>query len=264
MKQLIIILTAVVGFTFTAFSQTVKDSSSRIIVYESYVPSAPEERPKLKNFVAISPLSIFIGDFPLTYERNIVGPLNIMVGAGVTSKNYLYDIFSTGDIFSGNTYYSDNFNRTSELGHSWVIEPKIYLKDRYFHGIYLGMEYKFRRYNYISTTYDDPNTGGTVKVGDVKEHRNVADVKFNCGWAYNLGSNVVIDFFIGVGTRTNTYYYAEYNTATTSSSNTNSGTVWTTPTTPTTTTNTTYRIDYLTQKRGTVTLSTGFRIGYAF
>jgi len=141
MKQLIIILTVFIAFIHNAFSQTVKDSSSqRIMVYDSYVPSQKEtEKPKLKNFFALNPLGLFVGDYPLYYERNVAGPFNIMVSGGVTSKNSIYDIMQNGDLFGGNSNYDDNFNRTSDLGYSYMIQPKIYLKERYFNGIYLGM-----------------------------------------------------------------------------------------------------------------------------
>ncbi len=255
MKQVIIISIAWIGFVFNTFSQTVQDSSSRIVVYDSYVPVA-KEYPKLKNFIAISPLSIFIGDFPLTYERKIAGPLNIMIGGGLTSKNSIYDLTSMGGntIFDNSAYYSDRFNRSTDMGYNYVIQPKIYLRDHYFNGIYLGMEYKFRHYNYTSTTYDDPTTNTTVSVGEVKEYRNVADLKFNCGWAYNIGSNVVIDFYVGVGTRNNTYHYADYENL-----NGYNGIYTVSPLTPTA-----YVIQYQTVTKETVTVSTGFRIGYAF
>jgi hypothetical protein len=251
MKQLIIILTVFVVFIHNAFSQ-------KITVYDSYVPSQKEtEKPKLRNFFAINPLGLFVGDYPLYYERNIAGPFNIMVSGGVTSKNSLYDIMQNGDLFGVNSNYDNNFNRSADMGYSYMIQPKIYLRERYFNGIYLGMEYRFRHYNYESTTYDDPNYG-TVSVGNVKEYREVADIKFNCGWAYNMGSGVTIDFYVGVGTRTNRYHYAEYNTV----NNNGSGTIFINPTQPTSSNS--YQIDYATLTKGTVTLGTGFRIGYAF
>lgn len=228
---------------FSMFGQTIQNkadttNTKRIIVYESY-QGYKKEGSVLRNCIVINPLGILVGDYPLFYERNVKGKFHVLLGAGVTYTNYIYNLTGmNSDFFSNTTFFDDGLKRESRLGYTLTIQPKIYVNDVDFEGLYFGLQYRYRNYNYVSDSYyDEP-------ISMIKEYRNISDILFNIGYSYNLGSDIIFDYYVGFGVRTTQYQYAAV--------------------TPIYNMNTTYQTDLHKEKKGSPTGTIGFRLGYAF
>jgi len=176
------------------FCQTVPDGQIR--VYDSYQPKAGKSVAE-KNKISINPLGVIIGDYPLYYERMFGNTFSLEVAAGVTYQNYLGNLFDfarAGISSSSNT----SFNRNYQLGTSYSISPKVYLSDDSFEGSYLAFCYRHRTYKDEVTEYSGSNIDPSMK-----EFNKISSLTFNYGYVFHLGKGFLLDYYVGIGLRTN-------------------------------------------------------------
>jgi hypothetical protein len=238
--------------SLSSFSQTVipnySDNGYNNNGYNNngYRSRGNQNNNNLKNCFSINPAGIFIGDYPLYYERKIVQHFHIQGGIGLTGTNYLYNIFGSNTLTADSTIYDPNFNRTATMGQTYMVQPKLYIGKNAFQGFYIGIEYRYRKYNYTSTEYDNISLNQTVK-----EYRKVTDILLMFGGSHIIGNHLNIQYYIGFGPRTNSFYYAsspsQGNQYQYGLSASYYGTVF-----------------YTLLNQNVITFSSGFRIGFAF
>jgi hypothetical protein len=249
MKPILVIL-LFLSIQLISLAQTVivtpdPNTRSDVNVYNGYQAQKRKEV-IVKNAFTLNPLGIFIGDFPLYYERQIVRQFHIQAAYGITSTNFMYNIFGPNfltAVDSSNSVFNGNFNRTSSLGQTYMVQPKFYFGRRDFEGFFMGLEYRHRQYNYVSTEYSGTSLNTTVH-----ESRKVNDILFMIGGSHVFGNHINFQYYMGFGTRTNIYNYAKANTF----QGGGSGNV----------TNFTYSMANLTQN--TIAFTTGITLGVAF
>lgn len=194
MKHLKIIL-LVILLSYQSYAQTVQEG--QIKVYDSYQPTKGSSL-GLKNKVSINPLGILIGDYPLYYERMFGNTFSVELGLGFTYENYMGNL--TQDISGTNSDYTRNF----KLGSTYSISPKVYLNDDDFEGSYLCVVYRHRMYNAEVVKYQEQDIDPAIK-----EYNKLNSFTFNYGYVYHLGKGFLLDYYIGIGVRTQTVSQAK-------------------------------------------------------
>ncbi|WP_018341706.1 hypothetical protein [Cytophaga aurantiaca] len=189
MKHLNIVL-LVVLFSYQSYSQTVPEG--QIKVYDSYQP-AKGSSTGLKNKFSINPLGILIGDYPIYYERMFGNTFSVELAAGLTYENYVGNLTTFG-FFDVDSEFKRNF----KVGSTYSISPKVYLNDDNFEGSYLCVVYRHRMYNSEAIQYQGQDISG------VKEYNKLNSFTFNYGYVYDLGKGFLLDYYLGIGVRTQT------------------------------------------------------------
>ena len=174
----------------------------------------------MKNYISIKTNGLLVGDLPIFYERKINKHFAIQVGVGITFDNLFYDAVITNFFphFVNNSPMDGNFSRNTSIGPGFVIEPKYYFGRKNFEGIYVGIQYRFRRYLYTSSQYDFLVYEGYYPSEDVysvqdlgqtvKESRNVTDLLLEFGGTHFITKHFNFQYYAGVGLRDNLFYAA--------------------------------------------------------
>jgi hypothetical protein len=176
-------------------------SSGQIKVYDSYQPPNGSTQ-SVKNKVAINPLGVFIGDYSIFYERMLGKIFSIEGSIGVTYQNYFYENINM-QIFD--SYYTGEVISKPKTGITYSIAPKLYLNDDDFEGTYIGMYIRSRTYN---TTATGSTYGGSFS-SPIEQYYRINTVTFNLGHNYHLGSNILLDYYGGIGMRFTTLSQVE-------------------------------------------------------
>jgi len=192
MKHLKKVLLFIILLSYQSYSQTVPEGSGQIKVYDSYQP-APGSSTGEKNKISINPLGLLIGDYPLYYERMFGNTFSVELGVGLTYENYM------GNLTNNLDGTGSDYHRNFKLGSTYSISPKIYLDDDNFEGSYLCVVYRHRMYNAEVVQYHD-----TKLDTPMKEYNKLNSFTFNYGYVMNLGKGFLMDYYIGVGVRTQT------------------------------------------------------------
>jgi hypothetical protein len=138
-----------------------------------------------KNQLKIGVQEIFMGDLSVYYERILTKEIAVEFGSGVVLRNYLRD-------FVQETTPSES--RKILLGMSMNAGIKYY---PFLPGeaVYLGMDYKVRRYR---TQYKTVSTSGneTMIFNDYNQ-KNI--FRIGIGYIYCMDDHAFLDFYSGVG-----------------------------------------------------------------
>jgi len=216
-----------------------------------------------KNFISINLPGLLIGDFPIYYERCIKRHFTIQSGLGITFGNTMYNTFvingsNSFPFLVNNSGFDNNFQRTSTIGPSVMIEPKFYFGKKNYEGFYIGLEFRFRKYNYQSFEYSylvskgynvSQDVYATIDLkNSVKEFRAVSDLLIEFGESHFIGKHLNFQYFIGLGLRNNAYYSASISDVIISSTQQISS----------------YQINSTHSNSQNFALTHGFRFGYVF
>jgi len=223
---------------------------------KNYVPDYT-----MKHFVSINVGSALIGEMPIFYERNIKKHFNVQGGLGLTFDNVMYDgVVNGGHNFPyliSNTILDPSFHRHTNIGPSFMIEPKYYFGNKNYEGFYIGLQYRFRRYNYYSSEYNflisqgyyaNENVYSTVDLGKtIKEFRAVSDFLVELGGSHFFAKHFNYQYYIGVGFRNNGFYSASMSNVVILNGQVSS-----------------YQLNQSTSNVPGIAVTGGFRMGYVF
>jgi hypothetical protein len=168
-------------------------SRPEVVVFHSHSPAQQYQDPEPYvgiyhlNALKINPINIFIGDFPFYLERRLKNNFTFEIGVGVTSANYLREIFVEP--------YQPELKKQSMIGYSFSGAVRYYPLEL-LNGFFIGPEVRVRNY-----------TNKIISCGDVpvldanKERRNVMDFKAQFGYIFYLEGNMFVELYAGTGIR---------------------------------------------------------------
>jgi hypothetical protein len=208
---------------------------SALIIATSYTVSAQDtvffQKPSLKQsskkgrssertVIKLAPLNFVGGTIPLYVEREINQFLGLQLGAGVTTHNYLKDVFSSSDLSQPdikstkwNDGTSDTYNvsnsfydydhRKSTLGYTFSVEPRIYYANEGLEGNFVSLSFTQTRFNSDANrimtgpvTSSEPTFTNNV----FKEYENLSDIMVNFG-SQTLYDHISLEYATGIGLR---------------------------------------------------------------
>jgi hypothetical protein len=175
-----------------------------------------------KHLISVNVGNLLIGDASIYYEQNIMKHFNLSGAAGITFFNIMYNTFtihSERNLLSGTitppTPFDSGFERLGRLGATFMIEPKYYFGKKDSEGFYVGLQYRFRKYNYYSAVYDNNYSDDEFTSVDlakpIKEYRAVSDFLVELGGSHFKGKHFNYQYYIGMGLRNNNCYSATMN-----------------------------------------------------
>ena len=150
-----------VVFTINSFSQT-KDST-RVFIYEPFKSGQtidPKKDIKVnKNCIKWNWSLLARGVFAFNYERLISSQLSYELGAGLTYRDYMYELGQ------GNDDFIDGSSKVS-LGKFMEGSLRFYPKEGDLEGFFVSPFIRFRNYN-IETILEDINYSAGYKMTDI-------------------------------------------------------------------------------------------------
>ncbi len=177
-----------------------------------------------KHLISVSVGNLFIGDASIYYEQNIKKHFNLSGAAGITFYNIMYNMFviqtqqkelELGEPAFPWVPFDLGFERRGRLGSTFMIEPKYYFGKKDAEGFYVGLQYRFRKYNYYSTVYDNDYSEDEFTSVDlakpIKEYRAVSDFLIELGGSHFKGKHFNYQYYVGMGLRNNNCYSATMN-----------------------------------------------------
>jgi hypothetical protein len=212
--------------------KALRDSATVIIFSGNTKPKA--KKTGESNIVKISPLGLFSGTFPITFERRITDYFSLQASAGLTLRNYArtlfmkkYDNESVGTVkFTypwGTDSYDDvseslySFNyRKAKLGYMVSLQPRIYFESEGLEGPFLGLSFDHYRYNFDIPSVKFDALGNPTQDGPtVKEFENITDFMVNFG-TQTLYNRISLEYAFALGLRnvSGSKYAARYNYST--------------------------------------------------
>jgi len=154
-----------------------------------------------QQLVKVDPIWIAEGNVPIFYERKINTKLSVEVSAGVTFKNYAYDLFR---VIEGE---GDTARRIYQPGYSFSGSLKYYPSNytEALEGFYIAPEVRYRYYSSEAQKYNLSNTFvGTPSTNPsnfVQETMMFTDFKLVFGYIAYIEDVVPIEFYAGAGIR---------------------------------------------------------------
>lgn len=191
---------------FICFLVKSQDSTNAIIVKKDVfeTKSLIKENIKIdKNVLKWNIYMLGRGAFIINYERMITSQFTIETGLGLTYRDFIledkllhFSSNSDGEE-KGSKYVHEFFGIETKinLGYSIEVAPRFYPKDGDFEGYYISTPIRFRQYN-IENKYDFSY--------------NTLDFGFVLGYQYEQWGEILSDYYIGVGYRTN--HYSKFDT----------------------------------------------------
>lgn len=192
MRQLFIFL-CLYGCIFTLSAQN-RGGGIRIL------DETEEEQPKRKftrkgkipaNIIKFSFLGPFRGDYGLLYERRIKPWVSVQVGAGITTRDKVFERFTSG------TFNSKQFQ--SSLGFSAKAGIRFYpIADGWMSGMFISPDFIYREYNLNAnlTQFDANNNASPQKL---KCGYRFKEYRLLVGQSYDfLFRNLYLEYYIGL------------------------------------------------------------------
>lgn len=143
------------------------------------------------NVIKFSFLSPFRGDYSLQYERRIMPWLSVQAGMGITTRDKVFERFTSG------TFNSPQFK--SRIGFSAKAGIRFYpISDGWMSGIFISPDFVYREYNLDAnlTQFDTNNNPSPQKLRcgySFKEYRLLL------GQSYDfLFRNLYLEYYIGL------------------------------------------------------------------
>lgn len=175
---------------------------------ERPVPKKPNKKGRIPaNIIKFPILSPVRGDYGLLYERRIVPWFSVQVGLGYTSRDKIFERFTSG------TFNSPNFKPGG--GFSAKFGLRFYpIADGWMSGIFFSPDFNYREYNLTANLvqYDKDNNPlpQQLKCGySFKEYR------LNVGQSYDfLLENLYVEYYIGMVFREITESVPQYQNGT--------------------------------------------------
>ncbi len=198
--------------------QIVKDSST-IIFPPDFPTHKPSKQAGQNNIIKIAPLGFLSGTFPLLYERKINDFFSVVVGGGLTGKDYSRSIVVQNEnnvklqYPGADTGYNDisealySFNiRTPTTGYMFSVQPRVYFKSEALKGSFMGISYDHYTYNFnipavIATTISPAEGPSYSQTGPIQqEHENITDYMVHFGYQ-NIYDRLTYENSFDIGMR---------------------------------------------------------------
>lgn len=207
MKRFVFTLFLMQLFCLGLFSQNPRQI--RILDEEEPVPQETTKRYTRKgkipaNIIKFSFLSPFRGDYGLLYERRITPWLSIQAGGGITTRDKVFERFTSG------TFNSPQFK--SSIGFSAKAGIRFYpISDGWMSGMFISPDFVYREYILDAnlTQFDTDNNPSPQKLrcGYIfKEYRLLL------GQSYDfIFRNLYLEYYIGLVFRENSESTPLYN-----------------------------------------------------
>jgi len=156
-----------------------------------------KDSPEFWAAIKLNPLLYLVGEFPIYFELASNNKSSFELGLGVTYPNALNSL-------SLNSYYYNLDEREKKMGYSFTLNYRYY-PSLVFDELYFGAEFRYRAY------LTELKSCGTQVYQNMTESLAHTDVKLLIGYVTDLGSNAIIDYFIGFGMRNMVYDYYDCN-----------------------------------------------------
>ena len=192
------------------------------VIFRKDVKETPRKKRPAddQNIVKLAPLAFISGNIPVYFEREITPWFGMQVGVGITSKNYVRDIFSGAelskpeiletkwndgsiDTYADESIGTENKNRKYKSGFFVAAEPRIFFESEGLEGTFIGLSYSRGKYN---STSKKVKAGASVN-GDpvftnstVAEFENISDLMVTFG-SQTIYDRITLEYSTGVGLR---------------------------------------------------------------
>ncbi len=198
----------------------IKDTTKTVIIFNSGTSSVPKKSySEGNNIVKIDPLGFVFGKIPVSYERRISDLFSAQLSVGLTSKNYLREVWETGSMEPGqpgSVIYDDahlpqNYvdqtdplysfdHRKADLGYMVNIQPRIYLSEEALEGSFFGLGFNLLRYNFSTPGLTNTSSESMFTGPTQKEYENIKDVIVYYGYQ-RLYDRLSLEYSMGLGIR---------------------------------------------------------------
>lgn len=197
-----------------------KADSVTTIIFSGSVKNQKKPVKKYKvldNVIKVAPTGIFVGQFPLMYERRFTDNISVQVGAGLTNQNYIrtvaietqdpaldsknnpwYNQFSGSD--EAPSIYTFKNNRKANMGTMFSIQPKIYIDDDALDGKYVGFSFSQSTYKFTIPAGIIVNNDLSFSGALQNEQEKVTDFMVHFG-SQNLNGHFVLEYSTALGLR---------------------------------------------------------------
>jgi len=155
---------------------------------------------RYNHAVKLSPVALFAGDIPLSYERKVNDYFTLEAGVGITTFNL------TEDLIRGYSNRGDG-ETVSKLSYSGLFNAKFFpegnaFQDGYYVAFNLGQRNYAQDFNTISTSTGMDTT--------VNEMFRWSDIGFTVGYQSRPSERMILDWYIGAAIRQKNRKTTEY------------------------------------------------------
>lgn len=159
-------------------------------VENEYLDTTPSYIPN--NAVKFNLFTMFIGEFPVSYERKVTDWFSAEAGVGLLTKNYISDwIFEEPFGLAGDDLNTCSCDYEGKSTASLFLKAKFFPDEEVFDGSYYSLSLNYRPY-----TGDVAVDGGTMEW-----NYHATDLGFNFGGQYDHGNRLLSEFYIGAAIR---------------------------------------------------------------
>jgi hypothetical protein len=146
---------------------------------------------RYNHAVKLSPVALFAGDIPLSYERKMNDYFTLEAGLGLTTFNL------TEDLIRGYSNRGDG-ETVSKLSYSGLFNAKFFPEGNAFQdGYYIAFNLNQRNYAQDFNTTSN-NTGMDTTVNEMFRW---SDIGFTLGYQSRPSERMILDWFIGAAIR---------------------------------------------------------------
>jgi len=178
-------------------TKTTSDGNTTIVITEHNASDYFTKKDRgdaPKTAIKLNPLLALNGDLPVFVERVLTEKLSVELGAGVTIKNYLGDLFDTIEDESSSSF--SDVKTEPELGYSVSAGLRFYPSSHTWalEGVYFAPEFRHRLYKTNVLTIGDEQLDSPELL-----KTNITNFRAIIGNVYYLEDRVFLDYYAGAG-----------------------------------------------------------------
>ncbi|WP_282037562.1 hypothetical protein [Saccharicrinis aurantiacus] len=197
MAKILHLISIILLLSQNSFSQ-----ETTVVTYNAFNSEETLNKESIKQYKNALNTNLFLlprGTFIINYERALNNYFTFEIGAGLTHKDYLYN-FDLDDM-------SNDTNTEYKIAYAYNASIKFFPKEQYdLEGFYISPYYRYRKHTETYNSVDVENNEYSANNDMI-----VQETALLFGYSALSYSDVLFDYYIGIGYRNRNYTQFSYN-----------------------------------------------------